>query len=763
MALYFKHSIKLLFLLLSTIASAQYILVDDTYTAQQLADVLVANSCSQVSNVTVTGSSEATSYSYFNAAASDFPFTNGVLLSTGFTAAAPGPNRNRDLSQGSDSWRGDGDLESALGTNSTFNATVLEFDFLPLTSSISFDYMLASEEYLEVVDDISYCDYSDGFAFLLKPAGSTDPYQNLAVIPNTSTPVQVTTVRAGGMCPEANAEYFGGYNQVENATGFNGQTIVLTAQGDVTPGVLYHIKLVIADQGDTYYDSAIFLGGGSFNFSIDLGPDRVLAQNNPVCSDENPNLTAMTGANDYKWYKDDVLQAGSGNVFTSTGTGTYKVEATYDTCVYTGDVLLEYAAPINHAPVTFTQCDDNNDGLTAYYLTQITQELFTDPALPLFGYYSSAVDAANNNNPIADTAPFYNTARNQIIYAKLQNAYGCQVAVPVTLAVTGLSLPPLPAYELCSDASGVNGFTSFNLTEKATEILLGYHAGTTLAYYASVANALVMQSPIAGAYTNSTAGSQTIYVRLDSPQGCYGLLPLTLVVRTFTGDFNDAEAILCNDTPITLDAGAGNNSYTWQVLPAPVEGRFLTVTEAGAYTVKITNALGCEAFKTYNVTQSGAVGAARFDINDFSGNANSITATVTQGNGVYQYSIDGTNYQDSPVFTNVDAGMQTIYIKDVNGCGPLFQKVLYVLDYPRMFSPNGDNINDTWFIPYMYSRPNITATVFDRYGRLITGFTGVSSGWDGTFNGQPLPASDYWFIIQLENGSTVKGHFSLIR
>ena len=63
----------------------------------------------------------------------------------------------------------------------------------------------------------------------------------------------------------------------------------------------------------------------------------------------------------------------------------------------------------------------------------------------------------------------------------------------------------------------------------------------------------------------------------------------------------------------------------------------------------------------------------------------------------------------------------------------------------------------------MSTRPKIAVTIFDRFGQLITGFTGNSAGWDGTLNGNPLPAADYWFAINLENGAVVKGHFSLIR
>lgn len=765
MIIKYKHSIKLLLLLLTTTVSAQYIQVDDSYTAQQLADALLANSCSQVSNVVVNGGSNGRrSYGYFNAASANFPFADGIILSTGFAGSAPGPNsRNNILNEGAETWDGDRDLQGALGIRQTYNATTLEFDFVPTTTSISFDYMLASEEYLQVVLDMSYCDYSDGFAFLLKPLGSTQPYQNLALIPGTDTPVKVTTVRGPGMCPAANEQYFGGYNGTINATAFNGQTVVLTAKADVTPGITYHIKLVIADQGDTLYDSAIFLGGGSFNFSVDLGPDRLLSAENPVCAGESVPLTAMAGADSYKWYKDGVLQAGTRGSFLATGAGEYKTEVTFSTCVYTGTVNIEYAPAISQTPVTFTQCDENGDGLTAYYLPQITDELFTDPDITVLNYYLTSTDAANAVNPIAAATPYYNTVRNQVIYAALQNQYGCEATVPVTLAINATDSIVLQPLQLCETEGIGSRFAAFDLLGASANILQNFPSGTTVSYFANYTNALSLQSPLADSYINTTPGSETIYARLNSGQGCDGIKPLQLIVHSLTGNFDNEDIILCQNTTENLDPGSGYTTYSWNTTP-PTLTQILTVTQPGTYTVTVTNDFGCETTKTFNVTPSGPAITAKFDINDFADNNNSVTVTVLQGIGTYQYSLNGLTYQDNNVFNGIESGRHTVYIKDINGCGPTYQKTIYVLDYPRMFSPNGDGINETWVIPYVYTRPNITVSIFNRYGKLLTGFTGGNStGWDGSLNGHPLPADDYWFSLLLENGTTIKGHFSLIR
>ena len=254
--------------------NAQNISVDESYTPQDLVeDILINSTCANIFNVSVSGGNFATgekSFGYFDATGTTFPFENGIILSTGKINNAPGPNSYLSDDGGGMGWNGDPDLNDALGLSNTFNATVLEFDFIPLGNRISFDYIFSSEQYLTNPSS-NQCNFTDGFAFLLKEASATS-YDNLAVIPGTNTPVKVNTVRGPGtICPPANAAYFDAFNGTIHPTNFNGQTTVLTAQSDVIPGQTYHIKLVIADEGNYRYDSAIFLKGGSFNFGIDLG------------------------------------------------------------------------------------------------------------------------------------------------------------------------------------------------------------------------------------------------------------------------------------------------------------------------------------------------------------------------------------------------------------------------------------------------------------------------------------------------------------
>ena len=145
-------------------------------------------------------------------------------------------------------------------------------------------------------------------------------------------------------------------------------------------------------------------------------------------------------------------------------------------------------------------------------------------------------------------------------------------------------------------------------------------------------------------------------------------------------------------------------------------------------------------------------------INYFLGGGNSATLVPPTTSGPYMFSLDGSNYQASPLFTNLTAGNHTAYIR--NSDCDYSSNTFAILDYPHFFTPNEDGKNDEWEIK---SYPNALISIFDRYGKLLKQFPSIGGSWNGTFNGFKLPADDYWFTIHLENGEIIKGHFSLIR
>ena len=670
MVLINKIYLLLIFGLLFQLGNAQYITVDESFTPQQLIeDKLINSPCANVFNVAVSGGNFASgekSYGYFDTTGTGFPFTNGIVLTTGKTINTIGPNASLSDDGGNMGWDGDSDLNQALGLTNTFNATVLEFDFIPQGDHISFDYIFSSEQYL-LNPSANQCNFTDGFAFLLKRNGDPN-YQNLAVVPNTTIPVKVNTVRGPGtICPPANAAYFDAFNDINHPTNFNGQTKVLTAQSDVIPGDTYHIKLVIADEGNYRYDSALFLGGESFNFGVDLGEDRLISTGTALCSTQTLPLNAtQTSAIGYQWFENNVALVSETNpTYLVTSAGDYSVTINYGgNCEATGTIRVEYAVDLIVNQTRFSECDNdaNQDGITAFNLTDIIPDLFTN----------------------------------------------------------------LPS-------------------------------NYTISFFASTTSTTALPF----IYANTNPYLQTIYARITNIQGCYSDYPLDLIVNTFPAIITDEEVGLCENTSIILDAGSGFTSYTWNTTPVQ-NAQTITVANSGTYSVILTNDSNCSKTKTFTVTPSGIATINDIIINDFSEN-NTITVDYT-GISTYVFSLDGTNYQSAPTFTNLSEGVYTVYVKDTKDCG-IVPATFYILDYPKFFTPNGDGINDFWSIKNLNQRnlQNGTIEIFDRYGKLIHQINSRNQVWDGTFNGINLPSSDYWFQMKLADGKIIKGHFSLKR
>jgi len=771
-----NHLFILLVLCFSPQLKAQYIQVDDSYTAQQLVeDVLIDSDCASVTNFSVIGGDfggRENSYAYFNAGTSSFPFAEGIVLSTGSARKTPGPNTSLSDDGNRMNWPGDQDLEQALEIGRTTDATILEFDFTPLSNKISFDYMLSSEEY----HDNAPCNYADGFAFLLKQVGSMTPYQNLALIPGKTDAVSTMNIRpeigGPGGCRAENEEYFGGFNGTEHPTNFNGQTIVMKAQADVIAGVTYHIKLVIADEGNYRYDSAIFLGGGSFKIETDLGDDKSINDGTALCQNESLILVA-TNANavSYEWFKNGIPQSSGPNPdqfeITLNESATYSVRVGLGgTCFSTGEIKIEYAPLIVLSNATLVQCDEDNDGLALFNLNQAAPQIIGgDPDLANPVYFRNFSDASGDTDPILNPTAFQNT--QNIVYARVENQYGCFAISEVTLAVSNNTITDPPLLEECDVVlNPSDGITAFNLTDRESFILVNL-PGVNVNYYTSHEDALsgLNAIPDPTNFENTIPFGQTIYAKLSSGIDCYGIATFQIVVNSFGNSLDDENAIVCagSNVKTPLNAGSGFSSYTWDTNPQQFT-QIIRVDTPGTYIVTVTNAKGCTGTKTFYVKASSRAEITSIDINDFNGGNNSVTINLTSNSiGDYEYSIDGITFQDSPTFSTIKSGEYTAYVIDKNSCGPPALYDFFVMDYPKFFSPNGDGINEIWRIPYLNSQPNATVSIFDRYGKLIYFFKGNQQGWNGMHDGRTLPATDYWFKITLQTGREVRGHFSLVR
>jgi len=747
---------------------AQFITVNDQFTAQDLVqNVLVNSPCATVDNFSIVGDSfsgSENSYGFFDATGTSFPFQNGIVLSTARATRSPGPNNNL-IDEGAINWTGDSDLEQALGISSTFNATILEFDFTPLTNFVSFDYLFASEEY----QGTAPCKYSDGFAFLLKKANSPDAYTNLAVLPNSNLAVSLYTVRpqigdgsAPNGCTAENPEYFGGFNGANAPINFNGQTVVLKAQSVVIPNQKYHIKLVIADHENIRYDSAVFLSGGSFKVGADLGLSRLISTGNPLCENETLQLNAaIVGTTYYNWYNNNQLDNFNHTAnYTVSQAGNYRVEIPINgtSCIAIGEVDIEYAQPLNPTSTTLYQCDDNNDDTTIFNLLKADNLIVAnDPTLLSPIYYENITDTT----PIA-TPNAYQAINNKVIFAKVFNGFGCSKFIDVTLKIDNNSVVPPAPIETCDNENIKDGFVDFDLNAQVSPaVLSNLPIGLVVKYYLTPNDALNEINELSNTYRNTTAFNQTIWAKILNGTDCYELVAISLVVSTLLpNNFEDETIYLCDNSSKFIEVNSTFSSYQWDDNLLSTTNQ-IKITTARNYIVKVTDANGCYAEKKFIVLPSSDAKIIDVAVSDFNGNSNSIEL-IYNVLGDFEFSIDGHNFQSSSIFNILNSGYYTAYMNDKNGCLP-DKREFFVLDYPKYFTPNNDGINDFWKINYLQFQPNAVITIFNQFGKVIFNSKEKTSGWDGSYNSEPLPSTDYWFVLTLEDGRIIKGHFALKR
>ncbi len=209
------------------------------------------------------------------------------------------------------------------------------------------------------------------------------------------------------------------------------------------------------------------------------------------------------------------------------------------------------------------------------------------------------------------------------------------------------------------------------------------------------------------------------------------------------------------------------------------ESRNFQINETGNYVLEafdhVTRSgitIECATTKNFNVIHSEAAIIESINIRKLTV-GKQVTVNVS-GSGIYEYALDDENgpYQDDNIFINVAEGQHIVYVRDKNGCGIVSGRIergLTMDDFPNFFTPNGDGINDFWqFIKPAEITEILEAvdgkiSIFNRYGILLVELDPESRGWDGSFNGTPLPSSNYWFKAVSFDQKEIRGHFSLKR
>ena len=562
-------------------------------------NVLVRSHCANVSNFQMNSGptgppiSNPVSFGvgYFNRKNSDFPITDGIVLTSGNVLLTSGPN-DPGVNSNSNNWTGDNDLSSSAlqppvgATNAElYNPVYLKFDFVPSAPELSFNFIFAADEY-SVVSSYE-CTYSDVFAFILTDLTAGGPAKNLAVLPGVlpPTPVKVTAIhRLVSGCAAINPQFFGKHNfdtgtpenvAVRNraAIDVNGQTKLLQAKGTVIPGHTYSIKLVIANKSDGALNSSVFIEGGSFKFDSKITGDGPYATEDnfgpghQVCHDEVRRIqmgtSALAGAT-YSWKKNGVTIPGETNFYyDATESAIYTATITFGSgCKISDDIeVLFFSAMPTKDPHDVPICDD-----TAPYNFNIDQtaDILNGyaPADYDILYYENLQDAKDwAVNDIATTGSLTNYVVNntadlpKTVYVRIMdNAGSCVSIKPIVLrATSSAGTISYPTGTYCINGPVIPVTNSSNLTPGGQ-------------YIASPSGLNI--DPITGAVnlTGSSAGTYSIVYTIPAgvcPQFDTPAVPF--VVSACVATTIDGRPAVCASSSFNLttsNAGA-SSTYAW--------------------------------------------------------------------------------------------------------------------------------------------------------------------------------------------------------
>jgi gliding motility-associated-like protein len=764
--------------------------------ATQLVQNVLLGTGVDVSNISYSGATSA--IGTFNATNASIGIDEGIIMTTGTINQGPdgphGPNNKTNAGMDNNA-SGYGQLTNLVGTD-TYNATLLEFDFIPYSDTVRFKYVFASEEYPEFVGT----QFNDVFAFFITGPGIPGGTQNMAIIPGTNQPVAINNVNAG-----QNAIYFesngDGTQAPQNTNSFyvqyDGFTVPLEAVSKVQCGETYHLVIAVADVGDPIYDSGIFLEKNSLNsvqpvqVSYELSSDpygdgQTMAQN---CTSADITIT-RSGPMINQALTIPI------NLFGSAVEG------------------LDYSNvpnSINFSPgqtsITFTVDALNNPALTgiANLIIQFeiddpcgntefqAIELFIRPVEPVTvaldpvdilcpgeeveliaqaqggggGYtYLWSTGATTQSiviNPLTTqtiTVDVTDDCLNQTATATL--VIVVPVYDPLEIEATDdiIEQCPFVPYDLIVEAIGGAGEYTYEWYNPNWN-LIGNSAEITVAAPATSTYSVVVTDQC------GTSDTTTVKITILSPPL---LLEITPDQEICPGDSVQLK--------VTATGGFGNYYYSWPHSGDTVSTVWVKPDRTTEYTVIVKD--DCQ---TFQVIAKTTVVVVKPDVNfkaitepKFIGLPITFQNLTVNGNTYFWDFGDGsTSTMVHPNNTYDYPGTYEVKLiaTDSKGCIDSLTKIITILEevylyIPNTFTPGTQNRYNNYFRASTIGIEALSINIFNRWGELLYSSNDVDFSWDGTYRNEIVRDGTYIWTIEYVDVHDIEvkqmtGHINVIK
>jgi len=776
---------SVLFVFLTNELFAQLV-INTTMTPTQLVQNILVGSGVTVSNVTYNGA-PASYGSFTGGGGTNLGLESGIIMSTGDVSEAPGAvGFFASTSNGTGS---DPQLAALIPGYDVYDATVLEFDFIPESDTLKFRYVFGSEEYPEYVCS----QFNDVFGFFVtgpNPSGGNYSNKNIALIPGTSLPVAINTVNRGlpgSSYPTSGCEslsYDMYYINNEDLGGttivYDGFTTVLTAWCLVTPCVQYHIKIAIGDAGDAAYDSAVFLEENSFSGGISAGSisysipgtnaaiegcnDAIISftTSSPVTSPFTIYIISVSGTategTDYANIPDSVV------IPTGQDSTAFIISPYYDGITESDEtvILVIQTSPCGYDTITITIKDYINIETFAND-TMLCMEQTGPVSIPI------SVSVSGGLSPVIYHWSNSASTSSTIVTPSVTTTYTVTVSdvcssVVDTVVVTVF---PKPIISVIPDNPFICSGDTISLTATGADSYIWLPSTGLSSTTGATVDAFPITATIytvTGTDNNGCSDTATVEVSVfPSPNIDFTAYPYSDCEPLWV-TFTDNST---SDSSITSwlwnfgDPGSGSNTSIEQN-----PSHFYNYDGIYDVTLSVTTTDGCTETYTYQgmITVYPQPDANFYAYPEVALTQNPIISFTDQSSSANNWNwnfgdpesgANNTSTEQNPSHTYNSEGIYDVLLIVSNYNNTCFDTIIKQVEIvnltiPNVFTPNNDGINDYFHIINIEKLKNNQLTIFNRWGNLIYEKSNYQNDWDG----KDCADGVYYYILKLPDNNS---------